>query len=279
MPFTSPLALINAFLTFTIILNRLGLAIESPAPVITGSPPAYARHGETALMAAEKGDISELVRLRLGSESTTDDSTEDVAPAFVPNVEDANAIDAQTVCPGYSATDVQASSSGVIATLKLAGPACNAYGTDIDTLNLVVQYQDLDRLSVNIFPSNIDSSNSSWYLLPTWAALKPGIGSFTGQGDLEFSWDNDPTFSFTVTRRSTGDVLFSTKGTKIVYENQFIEFVSPLPENYNLYGLGEVIHGLRLGNNLTRVSIRLATSGKCVLIDLRPSMQPISAHQ
>jgi hypothetical protein len=36
-----------------------------------------------------------------------------------------------------------------------------------------------------------------------------------------------------------------------VYEDQFIEFASPLPENYNLYGLGEVIHGFRLGNNLT----------------------------
>jgi alpha-glucosidase len=38
----------------------------------------------------------------------------------------------------------------------------------------------------------------------------------------------------------------------LVYENQFIEFVSALPENYNLYGLGEVIHGLRMGNNFTR---------------------------
>ena len=36
-----------------------------------------------------------------------------------------------------------------------------------------------------------------------------------------------------------------------MYENQFIEFVSSLPENYNLYGLGERIHGLRLGNNFT----------------------------
>jgi len=36
-----------------------------------------------------------------------------------------------------------------------------------------------------------------------------------------------------------------------VYENQFIEFVSHLPKDYNLYGLGERIHGLRLGNNFT----------------------------
>ncbi|KAL9110505.1 MAG: hypothetical protein Q9187_008041, partial [Circinaria calcarea] len=40
--------------------------------------------------------------------------------------------------------------------------------------------------------------------------------------------------------------------TKLVFENQFIEFASALPENYNLYGLGETIHGLRLGNNFTK---------------------------
>lgn len=62
---------------------------------------------------------------------------------------------------------------------------------------------------------------------------------------------NDPSFWFSVTRQSTGDVLFSSKNTHLVYEDQFIEFASSLPEDYNLYGLGERIHGLRLGNNLT----------------------------
>jgi alpha-glucosidase len=54
-----------------------------------------------------------------------------------------------------------------------------------------------------------------------------------------------------VTRSSTSDVLFTTKGTHLVYENQFVEFVNALPEDYNLYGLGERIHGLRLNNNFT----------------------------
>jgi alpha-glucosidase len=54
-----------------------------------------------------------------------------------------------------------------------------------------------------------------------------------------------------VTRTSTGDVVFDTTGSKLVYEDQFIEFVTAMPENYNAYGLGERIHQLRLGNNLT----------------------------
>ena len=70
--------------------------------------------------------------------------------------------------------------------------------------------------------------------------------------DLSFVWSNDPTFSFTVVRKSTGDAIFSTAGSKLVFEDQFTEIVSTLPENYNLYGLGETIHTLRLGNNFTK---------------------------
>lgn len=69
--------------------------------------------------------------------------------------------------------------------------------------------------------------------------------------DLQFTWSNEPTFAFKVIRKSTGDVLFDTTGSVLVYENQFIEFVSQMPENYNMYGMGERIHDLRLGNNFT----------------------------
>lgn len=73
----------------------------------------------------------------------------------------------------------------------------------------------------------------------------------TSDIDLQFTWSNEPTFSFSVIRKSTGDVLFDTTGTVLVYENQFVEFVSSMPTEYNLYGMGERIHGLRLGNNFT----------------------------
>jgi alpha-glucosidase len=102
----------------------------------------------------------------------------------------------------------------------------------------------------------VDASNSSWFVLPEALVPKPTIdadaNSTTLDNDLNFIWSNDPTFSFTIIRRSNGDVLFSTAGSQLVFENQFIEFASPLPENYNLYGLGEVIHGFRMGNNFTR---------------------------
>lgn len=176
----------------------------------------------------------------------------------IPNIADPEAVDAQTVCPGYTASDVQRSQFGLTATLTLAGEACNVYGNDVDRLTLTVQYQSPDRLSVKIQPSNLSPQNTSWFILPESLVPSPQLdanaNSTVEDNELEFFWDNDPSFSFSVIRKSTDDVLFSTAGTKLVYEDQFLEFVSTLPDNYNLYGLGETIHGLRLGNNFTKVS-------------------------
>lgn len=133
----------------------------------------------------------------------------------------------------------------------------SAYGNDVDKLTLTVEYQNADRLSINISPANLAASNASWFLLDETVVPKPVMdGSTTSQtNDIQFTWSNDPTFSFTVVRRSTGDVLFDTSGSVLVYEDQFIEFFTSMPSNYNTMGLGERIHGLRLGNNFTGTSI------------------------
>ncbi|KAK9416263.1 putative alpha-glucosidase [Seiridium unicorne] len=193
--------------------------------------------------------------------TTTAPGTQFTVPAaadegqpVIPNIIDPQAVDPQAVCPGYTASNVAETSNGITADLSLAGTACNVYGNDIEELTLTVEYQAVDRLHVEIRPRYIGQENYTWFILPEEILPKPGVDT-EGSGpesDLDFTWSNDPTFSFQVTRNSTGDVLFSTEGTKLVYEDQFIEFKTALPENYNLYGLGEVIHGLRLGNNLTR---------------------------
>jgi alpha-glucosidase len=175
-----------------------------------------------------------------------------IAPAVIPNIKDQQAVDAQTVCPGYTASNVQQTASGFTASLILSGNACNVYGTDIDTLSLTVEYQCADRLHVAIVPTHISAENATHYIIPPGYLAEPKVEEPIVVSDLEFSWTNDPSFGFEVIRKSTKDVLFSTKGTKIVFENQFIEFKSGLPRNYNLYGLGESVHGFRLGNNYTK---------------------------
>lgn len=44
-------------------------------------------------------------------------------------------------CPGYTASNVHDDGARVTADLSLAGPACNAYGEDLTTLKLEVEYQ------------------------------------------------------------------------------------------------------------------------------------------
>ena len=179
----------------------------------------------------------------------------DRGATLLPNIYNPDAPVAQDLCPGYTASNVKTSTTGLIASLRLTGKACNVYGTDIRDLTLRVEYQTDARLHVNIRPQHITSRNESWYLLSTdyVPAARQESGSMS-TSDLTFSWANSrgSGFGFNVTRNATGEVLFSTTGTKLVYENQFIEFVTSQPENFNLYGLGEVIHELRLGNNFTR---------------------------
>ena len=179
-----------------------------------------------------------------------------IGAPLIANILDAEAVDAQTVCPGYKGSDVKRTPYGLTATLSLAGHACNVYGIDIEVLNLTVQYQSADRLAIRIVPAVLDDSNITQYTLSTDLVHQPtideGAESAILENDLSFTWSNDPSFCFSIIRSSTGDSLFSTVGSVIVFENQFIEFSSSLPEHYNLYGLGETIHGFRLGNNFTK---------------------------
>ncbi|KAH7138695.1 glycosyl hydrolases family 31-domain-containing protein [Dendryphion nanum] len=183
---------------------------------------------------------------------------ENVLPAYsdegahlIPNVRDPLAIDAQDVCPGYKASHVEENGHGVTAVLTLAGKPCNVYGNEVPVLKLKVEFQAASRLAINISPAYISPSNASYYILPEELVPRPKSESSYKELGLEFNWGNNPSFWFSVTRKSTGDVLFTTKNKKLIYEDQFIEFVSDLPEDYNLSGLGERIHALRLNNHLT----------------------------
>ncbi|KAI1147086.1 glycoside hydrolase family 31 protein [Nemania diffusa] len=229
--------------------------LASAVVTLHGSVHVKRRRGETvkaiALLAAMLVTLGIFILLLPLSSSTTLGGRDDAA--VVPNIHDPGAVDPQSVCPGYRASNVAETPLGLTADLILAGDACHVYGTDVEALNLVVEYQAADRLHVEIRPKYIGQGNQSWFILPDILVPKPKAeGDTRPQGDLDFSWSNEPTFSFTVTRKSTGDVLFTTENTQIVYEDQFIEFGSSLPENYNLYGLGETIHSFRLGNNVTR---------------------------
>lgn len=230
MVFVSPLAWFNIFIYLTLTLGQLTYA-QSSTGSASGTTTSY-RPIFTVAASADYG------------------------ANLLPNIYDPQAADPQSVCPGYTASNVVRTPYGLNAILTLSGAACDVYGTDIETLSLTVEYQSADRLAVKIVPAFLDASNSSQYILPAHVVHEPTVDAdaiaTSLMNDLSFQWSNEPTFTFGVYRVSTGEILFSTNGTKLIFENQFIEFMSPLPDNYNVYGLGETIHGLRLGNNFTK---------------------------
>lgn len=44
-------------------------------------------------------------------------------------------------CPGYTVSNVQQTQGTITADLTLSGTACNVYGTDVENLKLLVEYQ------------------------------------------------------------------------------------------------------------------------------------------
>ncbi|USW50539.1 Putative glycoside hydrolase family 31, galactose mutarotase-like domain superfamily [Septoria linicola] len=157
------------------------------------------------------------------------------APSVTPNVMDKTAPDAQTVFPGYKASNIVDNAKGVTADLMLKGPPCSAYGNDIQELSLEVQYQSDQRLAVRIFPKHLTAENSSQYIIPKdYTPLSSqDSGANKDKSDLKFEWSNEPSFQFKVIRKSSNDVLFNTLAIRS-------------------YGLAAYIHSFRLGNNFTQ---------------------------
>jgi alpha-glucosidase len=137
-------------------------------------------------------------------------------------------------CPGYKASNVQHTGRGLTADLTLAGDACNAYGTDLTDLTLTVEHQTNERLHVII-----QDAAQQVYQVPEDVLPRPGNGKFdNGDCDLAFKFEENP-FSFSVVRRSSGEVLFDSSAASLVFEDQYLRLRTALPEGPSLYGLGE----------------------------------------
>ncbi|KAJ6537657.1 glycosyl hydrolases family 31-domain-containing protein [Mycena capillaripes] len=147
-------------------------------------------------------------------------------------------------CPGYQATNIIQGPSFLQADLTLAGTACNGFGVDLPNLKLLVEYQTESRLHVRI-----DDTEQNVYQVQESFLPRPGTQNVAApSAALEFSFTESP-FHFTVTRKATGDVLFDTSGAQLIFESQYVRLRTNLPENPNLYGLGEHSDDFRLGTN------------------------------
>ncbi|ORX78974.1 putative alpha-glucosidase [Basidiobolus meristosporus CBS 931.73] len=143
-------------------------------------------------------------------------------------------------CPGYSVTSVQTRGNSLFSRLSLRGQPCNQYGKDVKDLLLEVDYEN-SRLRVKIS----DADQKHWEVPVSMWSPDKSYRPKTSMGQLlEFAYQKDP-FSFQVKRKDTGEVLFDTSKHRLVFEDTYLELTSSLPENANIYGLGEVVDTFR----------------------------------
>ncbi|KAG0641407.1 glycosyl hydrolases family 31-domain-containing protein [Tuber brumale] len=166
-----------------------------------------------------------------------------VTTATRPRAPDANS------CPGYKATNIKETDSGLTAELQLAGTACNIYGKDLANLKLQVTYDSKSRIQVKIA-----DPEEKRYQVPEEVFPRPDsrANGSAKLSDIAFTYAASP-FGFTITRRSSGEKLFDTTGNALVFESQYLRLKTSLPTDPNIYGLGEHTDSFRLPNiNHTR---------------------------
>ncbi|KAI1322869.1 glycoside hydrolase family 31 protein [Xylariaceae sp. FL0255] len=144
-------------------------------------------------------------------------------------------------CPGYTASNVVDSNGQLTADLTLAGTACSIYGTDITDLKLLVEYQTETRLHVKIY----DAVEQVYQIQDSVLPRPSSQGVSAVDSTIQFNLTESP-FSFSVSRSDTGDILFNTNSSKLIFESQFIYLRTDLPSDPNLYGLMEHADTFRL---------------------------------
>ncbi|KAF2628391.1 glycoside hydrolase family 31 protein [Macroventuria anomochaeta] len=143
-------------------------------------------------------------------------------------------------CPGYKASHVVRSDNSITADLTLAGSACNLHSPDLTDLKFLAEWQTDSRLHVMIY-----DKDEQVYQIPDFVVPRPSGSLNSDASLLDVSVEEEP-FSLTVTRKSNSEVLFSTKGSNLVFETQYLRLRTSLPNNPYLYGLGEHTDSLRL---------------------------------
>ncbi|KAJ1668223.1 hypothetical protein IW140_000473 [Coemansia sp. RSA 1813] len=140
-----------------------------------------------------------------------------------------------SACPGYTVTDKQVTDIGFTASLTLAGIPCNAYGNDISDLNLKVTFDTENRIHVHIY----DRAGKQYQIPSAVIPLDEGNNMQQKRSRLKFDCFQDPTTGFGFKVARGGEVIFDTSGHPLIFEDQYIEVTSRLPNNANIYGLGE----------------------------------------
>jgi alpha-glucosidase (family GH31 glycosyl hydrolase) len=118
-----------------------------------------------------------------------------------------------------------------------------------------VDYETDTRIHVKIYDAESDRFEVPDNLFP-----RPGKSRdvTADSAAYEFTLVQDPV-SFKVSRKSDGMVLFDTSSTgggslinPLIFEEQYLELSTRIPQDAHIYGLGEVVHSFRRDAQWTR---------------------------
>ncbi|KAI3839768.1 hypothetical protein MKW98_010073 [Papaver atlanticum] len=153
---------------------------------------------------------------------------------------------------GYKIRSVEVDGSRSLTAVLDVIRKSSVFGDDIQHLKLQASFENADRLRVHItdlnkkrweIPDTILPRNTTTATSANRSLVEnDSFMSIQGPGsDLIFTLHNSSTFSFSITRKSTGDVLFRTSNADLfVFKDQYIQISSSLPANRSsIYGLGE----------------------------------------
>lgn len=113
----------------------------------------------------------------------------------------------------------------------------DTFGKTITDLVVDVEYETAERLHVKI-----SDKVQKQALVPDspLGVERPKLTSFaTHNANYDFQYTARP-FSFKVIRKSDKEAIFDTTNMPLVFEDQYLELSTAIPNDANIYGFGEV---------------------------------------
>lgn len=142
-------------------------------------------------------------------------------------------------CLGYQLKTISDTTSGLKGKLTLIGDGCHAFDEDIADLTVEVVYETENRLHVHIYDTAKAQFQIPIEVFPLPTDFNSSAKDHTG---LAFEHSTDGPFEFWIRRTDgSGEIIFDTRKFPIIFEKQYLQISSHLPENANIYGLGEYI--------------------------------------